>query len=74
MQEVFALEANIDSFQEVSVKYLPLQHPGISLMNKYLARIKVYTYLNIGEAKTMVKLKRKIRVNSPGVVPYTHLF
>ena len=74
MQEVFALEANIESFQEVSVKYLPLPHPDISLMTKYLAQVKVYTYFNIGEAKTMVKLKRKTRVSSPGVVPYTHLF
>ena len=73
MQEISALEANIDSFQQISVKYLPFPHPGISLMTKYLAQIKVCTYFNIGAAKTLVKLKRKIRVNSPGVAPYTHL-
>ena len=74
MQEISAFEANIDSFQQILVKYLPFQHPGISLMTRYLAQIKVYNYFNIGDAKTLVKLKRKIRVNSPGVVPYTHLF
>ena len=74
MQEINAFEANIDSFQQIFVKYLLFPHPDISLMTKYLAQIKFYTYFNIGDAKTMVKLKRKIRVNSPGVVPYTHLF
>ena len=58
-QEKNALEANVGSF---------------SFMTKDLSQIKVYTYFNIGDAKTLVKLKRKIRVNSPGVVPYTHLF
>ena len=74
MQEISALEANIDSFQQILVKYLPFPHLDISLMTKDLTQIKVYTYFNIGDAKTLVKLKRKIRVNSPGVVPYTHLF
>ena len=74
MQEINAFEANVDSFQQILVKYLLFPHPDISLMTKYLAQIKFYTYFNIGDAKTMVKLKRKIRVNSPGVVPYTHLF
>ena len=63
MQEISALEANIDSFQQISVKYLPFPDPNISLMSKYLAQIKVYTYFNIGDAKTLIKLKRKIRVN-----------
>ena len=31
MQEISALEANIDSFQQISVKYLPFLHPDISL-------------------------------------------
>ena len=74
MQEISALEANIDSFQQISVKYLPFPYPDISLMTKDLTQIKVYTYFNIGDAKTLVKLNRKIRLNSPGVVPYTHLF
>ena len=55
-------------------EHLPFPHPGISLMTKDLSQIKVYTYFNIGDAKTLIKLKRKIRLNSPGVVPYTHLF
>ena len=63
MQEISALEANIDSFQQISVKYLLFPDPNISLMSKYLAQIKVYTYFNIGDAKTLIKLKRKIRVN-----------
>ena len=49
MQEISALEANIGSFQQISVKYLPLPHPGISLM----------TYFSRGDAKTLVKLKEK---------------
>ena len=59
MQEISALEANINSFQQISVKYLPFPHPGISLMTRYLTQIKVYTYFNIGDAKTLVKLKEK---------------
>ena len=74
MQEISALEANIDSSQQISFKYLSFPQPDISLMTKYLAQIKVYTYFNIEDAKTLVKLKRKIGVNSPGVVPYTHFF
>ena len=59
MQEINGLEANINSFQKILVKYLPLPHPGISLMTKDLSQIKVYTYFNIGDAKTLVKLKEK---------------
>ena len=74
MQEISALEVNINSFQQISVKYLPFSHPDFSLITKNLSQIKVYTYFNIEDAKTLVKLNRKIRLNSPGVVPYTHLF
>ena len=59
MQEISGLEANINSFQQISVKYLPFPHPDISLMTKDLTQIKVYTYFNIGGAKTLVKLKEK---------------
>ena len=51
MQEVSALEANIDSFQQILVKYLPFSHPDISWMTKDLTQIKVYTYFNIGMLK-----------------------
>ena len=61
MQEISALEANIDSFQQILVKYLPFPHLDISLMTKDLTQIKVYTYFNIGDAKTLVKLKEKWR-------------
>ena len=67
-------KANIDSFKQISVKYLPFPHPDISLMTKYLAKIKVHTYFNMADAKTLVKLKRKIRVKFPRVVPYSHPF
>ena len=60
MQEINALEANISSFQEVLVKYLPFPHPGISFMTKDLSQIKVYTYFNIEYTKTLVKLKEKL--------------
>ena len=40
MQEISALEVNINSFQQISVKYLPFPHPDISLMTKDLAQIK----------------------------------
>ena len=53
MQEISALEANIDSFQQILVKYLPFPHLDISLMTKDLTQIKVYTYFNIGDAKTL---------------------
>ena len=53
MQEISALEANIDSFQQISVKYLPFPHPDISLMIKDLTQIKVYTYFNIGDVQTL---------------------
>ena len=59
MQEISALEANIDSFQQILVKYLPFLHLDISLMTKDLTQIKVYTYFNIRNAKTLVKLKEK---------------
>ena len=59
MQEISALESNIDSFQQISVKYVPVSHPDISLMTKDLTQIKVYTYFNTRDAKTLVKLKEK---------------
>ena len=46
MEKISALEANIDSFQQISVRYLRFRHPGISLMTKDLTQIKVYTYFN----------------------------
>ena len=57
MQEISALESKIDSFQQISAKYLPFPHPDISLMTKDLTQIKAY--FNIGDAKTLVKLKEK---------------
>ena len=39
MQEISALEVNINSFQQISVKYLPFPHPDISLMTKDLSEI-----------------------------------
>ena len=50
--KVSALEANNDSFQQISVKYLLFPHPDISLMTKHLAQIKIYTSLNTGDVKT----------------------
>ena len=41
MQEISALESNIDSFQQISVKYVPFSHPDISLMTKELTQINV---------------------------------
>ena len=67
MQEINILEANMVSFQDISVKYLPFPHPGISFMAKDLSQIKLYTYFNIGDVETLVKLNEK-KVNSPGVV------
>ena len=58
MQEINVLEPNIGSFQILG-KYLPFPHPGISFMTKDLSQIKVYTYFNIGDTKTLVKLKTK---------------
>ena len=58
MQEISALEANIDSIQFLA-KYSPFPPPGVSLMSKTLTQFKVYTYFNIGDAKTLVKLKEK---------------
>ena len=57
MQEISALESNIDSFQQILVKYLPFPHPDISLMTKDLTVIKVYTYFNKGDA---VKIEGKV--------------
>ena len=51
LQEISALEVNINSFQQISVKYLPFPHPDISLMTKELAQIKVYIYFDIGVLK-----------------------
>ena len=51
MQEKSALEANVNGFQQISVKYLPFPHPDISLMTKELAQIKVYIYFDIGVLK-----------------------
>ena len=59
MQEISALEANIDSFQQILVKYLPLGVPDISLMTKDLTQIKVYIYFNKIDTKSLVKLKKK---------------
>ena len=59
MQEISTLEANIDSFQQILGNYLPFPYPKISVMTKDLAQIKVYTYCNIGDAKTLVKLREK---------------
>ena len=59
MQEINTLEANNSSFQEISVKYLPFPHPGISFMIKDLSQIKVYTYFSKGDHKTLVELKEK---------------
>ena len=59
MQEISALEANIDSFQQISVKYLPFPRPDISVMTKDLTQIKVYIYFNIGDVKILMKLKEK---------------
>ena len=56
-QEKNALEANIGSF---------------SFMTKDLSQIKVYTYFNIGDAKTLVKLKEKQSKFSRSC-SYTHL-
>ena len=57
MQEISALEANIDSFQQISVKYLSFPRPDISVMTKDLTQIKVYIYFNIGDVKILMKLK-----------------
>ena len=46
MQEINALEANINHFQQISVKYLPFPHPDISSMAKDLTQIMVYIYFN----------------------------
>ena len=59
MQEISAFEANIDSFQQILVKYLPFPYSGISLMTTDLAQIKFCTYFNIGDGKTLAKLKEK---------------
>ena len=58
MQEISALEANIGSFHQILVKYLPFSHTDISLMTKELTQIKVYTYFNIGDTKALVNLSQ----------------
>ena len=50
MQEISAVETNIDIPQQISVRYLPFPHPGISLMTKDFTQIKAGTYFNIGDA------------------------
>ena len=52
MQEISALKANINSFGQI----FAFPTPGIILMTKNLAQIKVYTYFNIGDAKTLINL------------------
>ena len=74
MQETSALEANINKFQQIQVKYLPFPEPDSSSMTRDLAQIKFYSYFDTGDAKTLVKLKRTSSVKSPGVVSYTNLF
>ena len=59
MQEINALEPNINSFQEILVKHLPFPHQGISFVTKDLSQIKVYSYFNIGDARTLIKLREK---------------
>ena len=45
MQEISALEANTNSFQQISVKYLPFPHTGISLMtNIWLKDLHLFQY------------------------------
>ena len=39
MQEISALEANVNSFQQISVKYLSFPHPDISLMTNIWLRL-----------------------------------
>ena len=41
MQEISAFEANINSFQQILVKYLSFPYPDISLVIKDLTQIKV---------------------------------
>ena len=52
MQEINALEANTGSVQQISSKCLSFSH-------KDLAQNKLYTYFNIVDAKSLVKLKEK---------------
>ena len=59
MQEISVLEAKIGSFQQILVKYLPFPNPDISLITKDLAQIKEHTYFNIGDPKTLAKLREK---------------
>ena len=42
-----------------NIKTLTLTTPAISLMTKDLVQIKVSTYFNTGDAKTLVKLQEK---------------
>ena len=45
---------------------------GIGLIKKDLAQSKVYTYFNIGDTKSLVKLKEK-QSKFPRSCSYTHL-
>ena len=56
MQEINALEGN-RQFSVNFGKYLLF--PVIGLIKKDLARNKVYSYFNVGDAKTLVKLNEK---------------
>ena len=58
MQEISALEANINSSQQILVGYWPFPHADVNLMIKDLTQINVYTYFNIGDAKG--KIERKV--------------
>ena len=56
-QEISALEANINSFQRISVKYLPFPHPDNSLMT--WSRFGLH-HFNIGNAKNSGKIAGKV--------------
>ena len=57
MQEISALEANMDSSQQISVKYLSFPQPDISLMTKiWLKGLHLFQYI-IGDAEALAKLK-----------------
>ena len=72
MKEISALEANINRFQQISVKYLPFPHPDISLMTNFWLK-GLYLFQYIGDAKTLVKLKEKQSKFRILQDPYTHL-
>ena len=72
VQEISALEANIDYFQQILVKYLPLPHPDISLITMIWLKLR-FTPLSTKEMLKLWQNRRKIRENSSGVVPYTYI-